>query len=480
MRVTEHFGLPLRQDEIDFVDVPIDADVQLFVDPFALSTNGAQWAQDATARLRDFFQLVLDAIRSGNRPEAIALLAGVSEPNDARLGFSRGRPSGASIGTGQAESLVDALEESEANRTGRIDDITECELVVPGIGRDKISDITVSVVRPMLIEYTQTQCRIHGIPVRTLPSGRQWTPMHECGWRPMRTCRASRARAPRLLLVPKHIVRYELGLTAREYYDKFVVSYLQNEYASAGQSLSVALGQRRRRRVTKKEVKARHPFSKPFVADFADDHPALLDEYKTEKAAADQALSNRDIDHIMGDEREWTPDSLIAELSGISAGADNADAYERWVERALSAIFYPALVQPDVHKRINNGRKIIDITFSHRAESGTFWRLSQQYSYAAMYIPFECKNYSPDPANPEVDQLVGRLDDTRSRIGVIVCRHVANRDLMAERCADVRRQRNGVVFWLTDDDLVELLRSCGDRTIDWSLIEDRIRLILDR
>lgn len=480
VRVTEFFNLNLRQDEIDFVDVPVQTDVKLFVDPFALSLSSAPWAAEASDRLQSFFQAVLKKIRTGDMVGARRMLEGVSEPDDARLGFSTGAPAGASIGADGAARLAQRLAESRAVQTGNIADIAECELVIPTIGRDKISDITVSVIRQLLVEYTDQQARVHGLPTRRVATGRYWDPEVEL-WREgyADLPHLEGQRLPRLLLVPKHVVRYELALTSGEYYDDFVVSYLQAEHNRPGDSLSEAL-RRGGRRVTKKKVKAAYPFSKELVYDFTEQHPEVLDRYRNVKAGLDRPMSNRELDGLQNDERVRNTAGLVRELRGIPVGSAGASEYEKWVHRALTLIFYPALVQGRAQARINNGRKIVDITFDHRATSGTFHRLSTNLGLPALYVPFECKNYSTDPANPELDQLAMRLSDTRSRIGVLVCRSVNDPDLMAARCADVRAQGTGVVLWLTDEDLLDLLETSSDSVVDWDLLDDRARLILDR
>ena len=99
---------------------------------------------------------------------------------------------------------------------------------------------------------------------------------------------------------------------------------------------------------------------------------------------------------------------------------------------------------------------------------------------SALFMPFECKNYSEDPRNPELDQLQGRFDNVRGRIGVLVCRNVGNKSLMADRCNDVTRQGNGVILWIEDSDLVALLRNSQDKRIHWDLLDERARFILER
>jgi hypothetical protein len=97
--------------------------------------------------------------------EARDLLAHLREPTETRFGLSSKRPAGAGIGPHQAQQLFEALRDSSAVTTGLLSSLEECELMIEGIGRDKISDLTTNVIRAHLIEYTQQQCKLHGVPM---------------------------------------------------------------------------------------------------------------------------------------------------------------------------------------------------------------------------------------------------------------------------------------------------------------------------
>ena len=68
---------------------------------------------------------------------------------------------------------------SRAVTSGRVTDISDCELMIPGISFDKVSDITTNIIREKLILYTQEQCRLHGIPMKLVPSGKTWSPIEK-------------------------------------------------------------------------------------------------------------------------------------------------------------------------------------------------------------------------------------------------------------------------------------------------------------
>ena len=70
----------------------------------------------------------------------------------------------------------------------------------------------------------------------------------------------------------------------------------------------------------------------------------------------------------------------------------------------------------------------------------------------------ECKNYSHDPANPELDQLGGRFAPVRGRLGLLLARKFDDRELFLDRCRDAARDDRGFIIPLADEDVVRLLR----------------------
>ena len=89
MHVSEHYKLGLHQGELDFVDVSIETDTPLFIDPRALLLVRTDWGQECVALVQDFFRSVLAAIKAGNASRAAALLGQLHEPNETRLGCPR-------------------------------------------------------------------------------------------------------------------------------------------------------------------------------------------------------------------------------------------------------------------------------------------------------------------------------------------------------------------------------------------------------
>lgn len=168
---SEFYKLNKFQDELDFVDVPIADDVLLFIDPYVFSVREDVWSAECNNLIVDFFHTVINAIKSKNARYAQTLLSNLNEPTETHLGVSRSSISGRGIGGKQAFDLYYQLSKSQAAKTGKMADLSDCELLIPGIGFDKVSDITTNIIRKKLIEYTQEQRKLYNIPMRVVPSG---------------------------------------------------------------------------------------------------------------------------------------------------------------------------------------------------------------------------------------------------------------------------------------------------------------------
>lgn len=123
----------------------------------------------------------------------------------------------------------------------------------------------------------------------------------------------------------------------------------------------------------------------------------------------------------------------------------------------LEFIFYPNLVNPRKEQPIHEGRKRIDIAYTNAAEHGLFRRVHAYHNITCIMVMVECKNFTSDPANPELDQLQGRFGANRGRLGIIVARRFVDRELFIARCRDTARDGRGYIIPLVDQDIIRLL-----------------------
>ncbi len=89
-RVSQYSHLGRSQPQLDFVDVSMDTDTAVFVDPSALTLLKTDWGHACVAMIQHYFGCVLHAIGAGDNKRALALLGQLHEPNETRLGLSKG------------------------------------------------------------------------------------------------------------------------------------------------------------------------------------------------------------------------------------------------------------------------------------------------------------------------------------------------------------------------------------------------------
>jgi hypothetical protein len=450
MKISEIYNLQKSQAELDFVDIDIEKDIPLFLDPFFLGKRKDKWSVEATLTIRSFFQKLIDLIREDKVNEARVLFDYLHEENSTCLGMSIGKPEGKGVGDMDASKIFENLLASKAIQTGLIQDIEDNILFVENFGKDKLSDMTTNIIKLHLIEYTQNQCELHSIPLTiNAPSGHFWS-RAEDDWIAEYT-KMLLINNRQILLVPKGVITFSEGYTPSKYYNHFVLNFLQNENLRIN-SILVKERKSGKKFVTKKDVKADSPYSKEFLRRFTLKYPSVLEQFK--EGTKLRSLKNIEITDIRVKD---VCNILGIKLTNIPTGNTNASNFHNIVLGILELLFYPNLIYPVKEKEIHHGRKRIDITFDNASKEGIFYRLAENMNLPCQYLFMECKNYSSDPANPELDQLSGRFSMNRGRVGILICRNFVDRDLFINRCRDTYTDGRGLIIPLSDQDLINLL-----------------------
>ncbi|MFH7014167.1 hypothetical protein ACHRV5_20115 [Flavobacterium sp. FlaQc-52] len=472
MKISEIFNLNKSQAELDFVNIDTNEDLPLFLDPFFLGKKQDNWSVDATLTLRSFFQRVIDLIRNGNEDEAKELFDHLHEPNSTCLGMSVGNPRGRGVGNQDTDKIYDSLLRSRAIQTGLIQDIEDNILFVDNFGKDKLSDMTTNIITLHLINYTQNQCNLHNIPLTAGISSDYYWNRRTDEWEIEHTDMLV-INDRKILLIPKGIVSFCKGYTPDKYYNHFVLEYLQNENLR----LQTALVQRKNNGanfVTKKSLKEINPQSKDFLRRFTLQHPEVLEQFKD--VTDINSLTNIEITDI---DITQIKQDLIDRLQAIPSGTDSASDFHNIIIGILELVFYPHLINPVKEREIHEGRKRIDITFDNASKNGIFYRLSENHRIPCPYIFIECKNYSRDIVNPELDQIGGRFSINRGQVGFIICRQIDNFQLFMNRCRDSFRDGRGLIVPLVDNDVIQLLRNYDNWNTAFTerFLSERIREI---
>ncbi|PYT28763.1 MAG: hypothetical protein DMG58_17815, partial [Acidobacteria bacterium] len=427
-------GIRKTQHELDFVDINPNRDIPVYLNPFVFAARSDPFSIDASRVVVGFFQHNLTLIKEGNVDGARANFQHLNEPNETCLGQSRHRPRGRGIGNDNAEDLFESILNSEAMKTGLVEHLEDTTIFIPGIRRDKVSDMTTNIIRENLIRYTQQECELLGIPfTANVPSGFFWD-IESMSWQQEHTAMLV-INHKRILLVPKAVVSYVKEFDASKYHRHHALEFLQEDHLRCNTRLVQVRyrknGSIRRRFVTKKDlIKEELPADKELLANFTKKYPAIFADFRKSAAAKVQALSNSEFEEIDVDK---LIDHLISKLRALKEGNKDAGAYHALMVGILEFIFYPNLINPVKEREIDAGRKRIDISFDNGAPTGGFfYRLQNTFGIPCPYIFFECKNYTEDVANPELDQMTGRFSPNRGKFGVIVCRSIEDKALFLQ------------------------------------------------
>ncbi len=471
MRVSQYFNLGLGQGQVDFVDVPVDRDARLFLDPTAIRHAAGPMRDECVFLLQSFFDEVIGSIRGGDDVRARHLLVQLSEPSETRLGYAGRGSHGLGVGSGRAEHIWRALRDSEAVKTGLLQDLEDTALIIDGIDVDIVSDITTNIIRDPLIQYTQAMALTYSIPLQSgVVSGPYWDGTAK-RWQQELT-ELPMTKHGRVVLVPKLFVRREITYSASDYYTHYILTNLQDEHIAAGSAL-VHILKSGRPRVYKKDLKKQYPLSKTLILKETLKHPELLQRYRDDKRREPKppVSASEFVDRAGYDFPDWT--KLLEELRALPAGSEHADAYHEKAFGLLTALFAPHLTWPEKEVNIHEGRKRIDIVFTNGATEGFFSWVAEHYG--APYIMVECKNYTGDPKNPELDQLAGRFSLHRGRFGILACRSFKDRDRFLQRCRDTAADGRGYIIALEDSDLEELVaaRRADDEAGVWRVLREK-------
>ncbi|MCT7509273.1 hypothetical protein Q6A87_08575 [Aliarcobacter skirrowii] len=479
MRISEYYKLNRTQASLDFVDVDIHNDVKLYIDPSSFEIINSEFSDKCRYLIKDYFNTLLKYIRNNNIKKAEKILIQLKEPNETHLGLSVGESRGRGLGPFLATQILDTLKGSNAVKSGLLQNIEETALMIEGISYDIISDIVTNIIRAELISYTNDMCEIYKIPLSdNITIGPLWDTKQK-NWVPQYVSLPMADNKP-LLLVPKSIVRKKANYDIDEYYQYYILDFLQTKEIKSNSGL-VKILKNGKRIVTKKSIKAKYGTEKKSLCiSQTINNPEILEEYRNAK----QNNISEPLDHEEFSIIENSPNidykKVLSELKKIPTGTQHATKYENKIEELISAIFSPDLAYPKIQHPIHEGRKRIDITYTNVGREKTFFSWLST-NYPASHIFIECKNYSVDLKNPEFDQLAGRFSPSRGKIGFLICRKNENPNLALERCKDTAKDDRGYIIVLEDkdfDELVDIRQSMDYRKKMFSFLKNKFDFLI--
>lgn len=174
MQFSEYFEVA-GDDDRDWFDPILDTDTRLFVDPFLIFKERAGPWSTAHGELIGYFDRAFRLL-SGHEDRSDSLqyrrvvaLMEFREPGEFCLGYVATGTRGSGAGTGLANQITEAMR--QAIKRGLDEGMAHFEelgVLVERINKDRISDMTLSILKPRFIEYTQRVAGELGVAVEPL------------------------------------------------------------------------------------------------------------------------------------------------------------------------------------------------------------------------------------------------------------------------------------------------------------------------
>lgn len=235
--VTTHFGIP---GPVPFVDVDVDEDNRLFLDPRAVRMRSGQdpFAGEAVRSLDTFLGTITSAALSTNprqRTHGLHLLQTFPEPWETRLGMSArgfyGHGGAEEAGTRIWTALTTDLR--VLVQVGMLHQLEHLPLFIEGIDRDITSDITTRVIFHPLLRFTAAMVARYPQLAQesTVVTDHQVWDTHQRRWTIAREP-VPTANGKPVVLVPKGWARRTLLMNATRFHSTSLLSYAQMEQAA--------------------------------------------------------------------------------------------------------------------------------------------------------------------------------------------------------------------------------------------------------
>ncbi|MEX4008255.1 hypothetical protein [Neoaquamicrobium sediminum] len=437
-RLTDHHGIMVAQQELDFAIPFFDEDIPLYVDPFMLWRSPSQQDQALHTSLINAFNHLGQLVSKGHEAQAQATLIAASECDEVGLGSSATRK-GKRIGEGKAKEILALFKRIPRYSQSGFRHFEEIQLFVDGISKDRISDISCSFLKSFLIDFTIQQCDKIGIPRQAVDVENVYDyrknvfetqrglllPVHPSDGRP-------------LLFVPKRWLRFVPWLSYDDYFETYCP---QDEISHKPEEL------------TRVEV-----------LDYNRDHYGIVDAYVQTKERTFEDCKN---DPLFSQIPITSAKRKFAAIRKLPTGKDdNSDQkYEKAIGQLLPSLLYPKLDFAQEQARTDSGASIRDLIFYNTLS--TPFLQDMHKDYGSRQITVEMKNVA-EISREHVDQLNRYLAEELGKFGLFVTRNPLKKAVFT-RTIDLWSGQRKALIALTDDDvgqMVELFESKQRDPID--------------
>lgn len=416
-RLNDYHGLALTQEDADFAIPFLDDDIPLYVDPFLLWKSPSMQDQSLHTALVSSFNHLGHLAKSGKEKEAAQTLIRLSECQEAGLGLARNKK-GKRIGDKTAAEVLSLFSAIPQIKQGGFEHIEEIQLFVDQIGKDRVSDLTCSLAKSFLIDFTIDQCQKHDIPTQNVVLNEVFNYAQKAFKSETLPLPVNPQNGAPLLLIPKRWLRFSPWIN---YDDYFAASFVRE---------------------------GTFPTERVALLDFNRQNYDLVQTFVRHK---ERQQADCKIDPLFKPIAISSAKRKLEEIKKLPSGkTDNADKrYEDAVCQLLASLLYPQLDFAAEQSRTDSGAQIRDLIFYNNRTVDFLGDIFDLYG--SRQLVFELKNVK-EIERDHVNQLNRYLNDEFGKFGVLITRNPLPKKIR-KNILDLWSGQRRCIITLTDPDL---------------------------
>ena len=427
-RLSDYYNIPLLQSEVDFAIPFIDEDIPLYVDPFLMWKSPSQMDNMLHIGIMESFNHLGKMFLENQKDLAVNNLVYLSECPEVGLGSSKNRV-GRPMSKEQARAILELYNEVPQIAKYGLRHLEQVQLLVDGISKDRICDISCSLIKSFLVDYTIEKCRQYAIPMS----------LTEISWYDYRKCRVvtERVEVPinaednrPILLVPKRWLRHSPWLNYDDYFRDYLIRDVEKVYDGINSRIEVLKYNR-------------HNFN-------------MVEQYIALKEREAGRCEN---DPLFSKISVQSANRKVSDIRKLPTGkVENADKkYEDLMGKVMASFLYPYLDFATEQSRIDSGTQIRDLIFYNNTSTDF---LSDIYHvYDCRQIVFELKNVK-EVKREHMNKLNRYMSESFGKFGIIFTRNRPSKQIF-QNTIDLWSGQRRCILIMDDMDL-EQMRSCNE------------------
>ena len=431
-RLSDYYNIPLLQSEVDFAIPFMDEDIPLYVDPFLMWKSPSQMDNMLHDGVLSTFNNLGRLFLDGKQDAAISNLVFLSECDEVGLGLSktrRGRP----ISHDVAKEILELFKDIPQVHQYGFRHFEQIQLLVDQISKDRVSDITCSLIKSFLIDYTIDQCLKHGIPLQRVE-------IYRYDYKQVRVVKESvklpineESKQP-VLFVPKRWLRFTPWLNYDDYFNNYLIKDIEKEYDGTKNRIEVLMYNRENFGMVEKYI--------------------ALKETERGKCENDPLFSKISV---------ASAKRKVSDIRKLPTGkTDNADKkYEDLMGQVLTSFLYPHLDFAAEQSRIESGTQIRDLIFYNNVSTDFLKEIYDTYDCKQIVV--ELKNVQA-VEREHINQLNRYMTSTFGRFGIIFTRFKSSKPIL-QNTIDLWSSDRRCILIMDDSDLalMETINSSHQR-----------------